>query len=129
MLDYKTKKGGSLINQVLLVGRLTKDPEVNEKEDGKKLSHITLAIQRPFKNIDGEYDVDFVRCVLWNAVAKNATEFCKTGDVVGIKGRLETQTYEDKDGKVRYFVQVVAERISFIAAKKSKIIQEVNEQE
>lgn len=116
------------MNNVLLVGRLTKDPEVDEKEDGKKLSHITLAIQRPFKNVDNVYDTDFVRCVLWNAVAENATEYCKTGDVVGIKGRLETQTYEDKDGKIRYFVQVVAEKISFIASKKTKILNETNEE-
>ena len=116
------------MNQVLLVGRLTKDPEVDEKEDGKKLSHITLAVQRPFKNVDGVYETDFVRCILWNVVAENATQFCKTGDVIGIKGRLETQTYEDKEGKVRHFVQVVAEKISFIASKKSKIIQEENEE-
>ncbi len=116
------------MNQVLLVGRITKDPEVDEKEDGKKLSHITLAVQRPYKNVDGVYDTDFVRCVLWNAVAESATEYCKTGDVLGIKGRLETQTYEDKEGKIRYFVQVVAERISFIASKKSNIIQASNEE-
>ena len=117
------------MNQVLLVGRLTKDPEMDEKVDGKKLSHITLAVQRPFKNVDGVYEADFVRCILWNAVAENTMEFCKMGDVVGIKGRLETQTYEDKDGKIKYFVQVVAEKISFIASKKSKIIQETNEDE
>ncbi len=112
------------MNQVILVGRLTKDPEIDEKDGGKKLSHITLAVQRPFKNVDGIYEADFVRCVLWNVVAENVSEFCKMGDVIGLKGRLETQTYEDKDGSVKHFVQVVAEKISFIASKKSNIIQE-----
>jgi single-strand DNA-binding protein len=117
------------MNQVFLVGRITKDPECDEKAEGKKLTHITLAVQRPFKNVDGVYDTDFVRCVLWNAVAQSATEYCKTGDVIGVKGRLETQTYEDNEGKIKHFVQVVAERISFIASKKSNIVQESNDNE
>ena len=117
------------MNQVFLVGRITKDPEFDEKDGGKKLAHITLAVQRPFKNVDGVYDTDFIRCVLWDVVAKNATEYCKTGDVLGVKGRLETQTYEDSEGNVKHFVQVVAERISFIASKKTKIFQESNEVE
>ena len=117
------------MNQVLLVGRLTKDPEVDEKDDGKKLSHVTLAVQRPFKNVDNLYDTDFIRCVLWNQIAESATEYCKTGDVIGVKGRLETQTYVDKEGKTRYFVQVVAERISFISSKRSTIEEQTSEEQ
>ena len=117
------------MNQVFLVGRLTKDPEVEKKDGGKKVSHITLAVQRPFKNVDNLYDTDFIRCVMWNAVAESATEYCKTGDVIGVKGRLETDTYEDKDGNAKYFVQVVAERISFISSKKTNIEEQEETEE
>ena len=112
------------MNNVVLVGRITKDPEYDEKESGKKLTHITVAVQRPYKNADNLYDTDFIRCVLWNSIAESASEYCKTGDVIGVKGRLETQTYEDKDGNTRYVMQVVAERISFLASKKTKIKEE-----
>lgn len=116
------------MNNVVLVGRITKDPECDEKESGKKLTNITVAVQRPFKNADNLYDTDFIRCVLWNSIAESAAEYCKTGDVIGVKGRLETQTYEDKEGNVRYSMQVVAERISFLASKKTKI-SETQEEE
>lgn len=92
------------MNNVMLVGRLVKNPEVKE---GKAL--ITLAITRPYKNLDGTYDTDFVDCVLWNGIAQNAAEWCKKGDVVGIRGRLQSD-----EGKI----QVVAEKVTFLTSKK-----------
>jgi len=74
-----------MLNQTVIVGRLVKDPELNETESGKKVTNITLAVPRSYKNINGEYDTDFISCVLWQGVAANTTEYCKKGDLVGIK--------------------------------------------
>ena len=77
-----------MLNQVVLVGRLTDDITVREKENKKKVAYITLAVQRSFKNQDAVYEADFIRCVLWDAIADSTAEYCKKGDLVGIKGRL-----------------------------------------
>lgn len=107
-----------MLNQVVLVGRLTKDPEVITTEKGKKLSYITIAVNRAYKNADGNYETDFIHCVLWNSVAQNTTDFCKCGDVIGVKGRIETDNYKDENGNMKYVTQVVAERITFVSSKK-----------
>ena len=108
------------MNQLVLVGRLTKDPELNVKEDGHKMSYITVAVQRPFKNSDGIYEADFIRCILWNSIAENTVEYCKCGDVVGIKGRIQTNSYEDKDGNKKFSTEVIAERITFLSSNNQK---------
>lgn len=105
-----------MVNQLVLVGRLVRDPEVIER-DGRKLSTITIAVQRPFKNIEGEYEVDYINCVLWNSIAENTSVYCKQGDVVGVKARVQSNSYEDKDGEKRYSMDIIAERISFVASK------------
>ena len=79
-----------MLNQVVLVGRLVKDPELVETETSKKMSRVTLAIPRSFKNMDGEYETDFVNCILWDAIAKSAVEYCKKGDIVGINPKRYT---------------------------------------
>ena len=113
-----------MLNQVVLVGRLTKDPEVVNTESGKKVSYINLAVQRPFKNTDGIYETDFIRCVLWNIVAENTAEYCKTGDIIGVKGRLQTSNYQDEDGTTKYITEVMAERITFLSSGKSTEVEE-----
>ena len=105
------------MNQIILVGRLAKDPEITETEEGKKFSSITLAVQRPFKNIDGIYDTDFITCSLWNAIAENTTEYCKKGDVIGVKGRLQTNSFEDKEGNKKFSMDVIAEKITFLSSR------------
>lgn len=97
-----------MLNQTVLVGRLVKDPEVTETENGKKVSNITLAIPRSYKNKDGEYDTDFIRCILWNGIAENTAEYCKKGDLIGVKGRIGSN--EEK-------MEVVAEKITFLSSK------------
>ena len=79
-----------MLNQVVLVGRLVKDPELRETEEGKKLTNITIAVPRNYKNIDGEYDTGFIDCVLWAGVAESTVDYCHKGDLLGIKGRLQT---------------------------------------
>ena len=109
-----------MLNQIILVGRLVKSPEVIETESGKKMSYITLAIPRSFKNDDGEYDTDFIDCVLWEAVAENTSEYCKQGDIVGVKGRVQSRMVEDEDGNNYKKMEVVAEKITFLSSKKEE---------
>jgi len=104
-------------NLVYLIGRLTEEPEVRELEDGKTTLAINLAVQRSYKNEDGIYETDFIRCVLWNAIATSTKEYCKRGDLVGIKGRLQNRKYE-VDGEVKYITEVIVDKLSFLASKR-----------
>ena len=107
-----------MLNQVVLVGRLTEDPTLINTVNGKKVSSITLAVQRTFKNQDGIYEADFIRCILWNAIAASTTEYCKKGDIVGVKGRIQTSNYEDEKGNKVYTTDVIAEKVTFLSSKK-----------
>lgn len=98
-----------MLNQVILVGRLVEDPEIKELENGKKVCNMTLAVQRSYKNENGEYETDFIDCTLWNAIATNVTEYCHKGDVVGVKGRLQS------DNRT---IIVAAEKVTFLSSKK-----------
>ena len=106
-----------MLNQVVIVGRLVKDPELNETEEGKKVANITLAVPRNFKNIDGEYDTDFIDVVLWGNIADNTAEYVKKGDLVGIKGRLQSREVEKYHEKFKV-LEVVAEKVTFLSSKK-----------
>ena len=108
-----------MLNQTIIVGRLVKDPELDVTDTGKKMSRITLAVPRSYKNSIGEYETDFIKCVLWRGVAERTTEYCKKGDIVGVKGRLQTSSYEDKDGVKKYTSDVIAEKVTFLSSKKA----------
>jgi single-strand DNA-binding protein len=108
-----------MLNQIVIVGRLVKDPELKESEGGAAYTNITLAVPRSYKNTNGEYDTDFINCRLWDGIAKNAEEFCKKGDLLGVKGRIETRNYE-KDEKINYVTELIAEKITFLSSSKSK---------
>lgn len=108
-----------MLNQIVMVGRLTADPEVTTLENDKEKSQITIAIPRNYKNADSDYDTDFVDCILWDGVAKNTSTYCKKGDIVGVKGRIQTSNYESKDGKNIKLTQVVAEKITFLSSNKN----------
>ena len=109
-----------MLNQVVLVGRLTADPEIFNIDSAKKKTMITLAVNRPFKNIDGIYETDFIRCTLWNGIAANTTEYCHKGDIIGVKGRLQSNKYEDENNKTHYILDVIAERVTFLSSKKQE---------
>jgi len=100
-----------MLNQVICVGRIVKEVEVEEME-GKKYSNITIAVPRAYKNEDGVYETDFIDCTLWNAIAENVAEYCHKGDLVGVKGRLQTEIVEDKK-----ITRVIAEKITFLSSK------------
>ena len=106
-----------MLNQLVIIGRLTKNPELKKTENGKNVTNITLAVPRSYKNTDGKYDTDFIDCVMWNNVAESTTEYCKKGDLLGVKGRLQTRVYE-KDEEKKYTTEVVAEKVTFLSSKK-----------
>lgn len=109
-----------MINQIILVGRLTGDPEIEEYENGKKRTIINIAVQRQFKNIDNKYDTDFFRCVLWNGMASNTKNYCQRGDIVGVKGRVQNINYVDSENNTRYITEIIAEKISFVSHSQKK---------
>ena len=106
-----------MLNQVVLVGRLTDNPEVVTKDNGKKVTTVILAVQRTSKNQDGVYEADFIRCILWDAIATNTCEYCHKGDIVGIKGHIQTSSYE-KDNQKHYNTDVIAEKVTFLQTKR-----------
>ena len=105
-----------MLNQIVIVGRLVKDPELKETEKGKKVTNITLAVPRNYKNVNGEYDTDFIDCILWTGVAENTAEYCKKGDLLGVKGRIQSRSYEKEEQK-KYVTEVVAEKVTFLTNK------------
>lgn len=113
------KGENNMLNQIVIVGRLVRDPELKESEGGKKYTNITLAVPRSYKNTDGEYEADFIDCRLWTGVAENTAEYCKKGDLLGVKGRVETRNYE-KDEEKKYVTEIIAEKVTFLSNKRNE---------
>lgn len=101
-----------MLNQVIIVGRLVSKPIVEYNQSERKVSEITLAVPRSFKNDEGIYDTDFIKCILWNTVAENTAEYCEKGDLIGVKGRLQCLGGSE--------LQLVAEKVTFLATNKNK---------
>ena len=106
-----------MINQVTLVGRLTKDPELRYTMEGRAVLNITLALNRHYKNANGEYDADFVLCTLWNKTAENTAKYCSKGSIIGVIGKIQTRNYENQDGKKVYVTEVVADSVKFMGGR------------
>lgn len=106
-----------MLNQVTLVGRLTRDPEIKRTMDGNPVTNVTVAINRHFKNQKGELEADFIPCTIWRRAAENTALYCKKGSMVGITGRLQTRHYENQEGKRIYVTEVIADSIQFIDTK------------
>jgi len=108
-----------MLNQTVIVGRLVKDPELKETNAGNKVTNITLAVPRSFKNMEGEYETDFIDCVLWKGIAESTTEYCKKGDMVGVKGRIQTRKYETENNGIKYITEIIAEKVTFLSSPKN----------
>jgi len=108
-----------MLNQVILVGRLVKTPDLFLADSGKKGTVITLAVNRAFKNLNGEYDTDFLDCTLWTGIAENTAEYCKKGDVIGIRGRLQSRIVEKEDGTKYKKVEIIADKVTFLSTGKA----------
>lgn len=108
-----------MLNQVVLVGRLTREIQINKADTGKKIANITLAVPRGFKNMDGLYDTDFIDCILWDSVATNTSEYCHKGDILGVKGRIQSRIVDQNDTK-RNVLEVIAEKVTFLTSNNDK---------
>ena len=108
-----------MLNQIVLVGRLTRNIKINKSENGKKIANISLAIPRSFKNMEGTYDTDFIDCVAFENIAENAASYCSKGDIVGVKRRVQSRVVE-KDGKKEYLMDIVAEKVTFLSSRKKE---------
>lgn len=108
-----------MLNQIIFVGRLTKEIEIIE-ENGEKVGIISLAVPRSYKNMDGIYETDFLDFVARGNIGKNVAEYCKKGDIVGIKGRAESTK--------EHVIVLVAEKVTFLSSKKSEDREEESEE-
>ena len=109
-----------MLNTVMLVGRLTQDPEIRVTESNKEVVRICVAVNRSFKNPDGIYETDFIDCTLWEGLAKNLSEYCHKGDTIGIRGRIQTNYYEKDEQKIKR-LEIIAERVTFLSSSKNKV--------
>lgn len=105
------------MNKVLLIGNLTRDPELVTTNNGISLCKFGLAVQRRFASNDGEKDVDFFNIVVWRGPAENCYKYLKKGSKVGISGSIQTRTYETNDGTKKYAVDIIAEEVEFLTSK------------
>lgn len=117
-----------MVNQIVLVGRITRTPEVKTTENGKKYATMTLAVPRNYKNSNGEYDTDFLDCTLWSSVAESTSEYCQTGDMIGVKGRVQSRIIETPEGTKKKKTEIVAEKVTFLTSNPSRRKQEVFEE-
>ncbi|WP_088838887.1 single-stranded DNA-binding protein [Listeria sp. ILCC792] len=109
-----------MMNRVILVGRLTKDPELRYTPSGVAVATFTLAVNRTFTNQHGERDADFINIVVWRKPAENVANFLKKGSLAGVDGRVQTRSYEGQDGKRVYVTEVVAESVQFLEPKNAQ---------
>ena len=108
------------MNQSVVVGRLVRDPELKTTDNGNSVTSVTLAVPRNYKNIDGEYESDFISCVLWKGIAENTVDYSKKGDLIAVKGRIQSRIYEDNEEQKKYVMEVIAEKVSFLSSKKKE---------
>ena len=106
------------MNKPILIGRLTKDPELKTTASGVSVCSFSLAVNRRFKNADGEYDTDFIGCVAWKQQAEFLYKHFSKGSQVGIIGNIQTHNYDDKEGRKIYITEVIADEIYFVGDKK-----------
>lgn len=107
-------------NYVLLIGRIARDIEVYQRAEGKRVSTICLAVNKPFKNPEtNTYDTDFIKVTLWDTMANVAEENCKKGDLIGIKGRLSTRLETLANGVSVNAIEVIGEKVIFLQSKKN----------
>ncbi|MDT2044893.1 single-stranded DNA-binding protein [Priestia flexa] len=108
-----------MINEVVLVGRLTRAPELKYTSEGIPFSHITVAVNRNFRNQEGEVDADFVSITLWRKNAENMTKYCDKGSIIGVVGRVQTRTFENNLHQRAYVTEIIAEYVRFLSGKPS----------
>ncbi|MFM1653508.1 single-stranded DNA-binding protein [Brevibacillus sp. B_LB10_24] len=106
-----------MLNRVILIGNLTRDPELRYTPNGVAVTTFTLAINRPYSNQSGEREADFINVVAWRQLADLCANYLRKGRQAAVEGRLQTRSYDNKEGKKVYVTEVVAENVQFLGAK------------
>lgn len=108
-----------MINNVVVVGRLTRAVDLRYTSNGTAYASFTLAVDRDFKNQNGEKETDFINCVMWRKPAENLANYTKKGSLIGIEGRIQTRNYDNQQGQRVYVTEVLAERFHFLESSKT----------
>ena len=106
-----------MINRAVICGRLVRDPELRRTSNGTPVTSFTVAVNRTFKNSDGEQEADFINCVAWNKTAEIVDQYCSKGNLIGAEGRLQSRKYQDQQGNNRTVVEIIVEQIQFMESK------------
>lgn len=108
-----------MINRAVLTGRITKDPELRYTQNGTAVVQFTLAVDRQFRNQDGEREADFINCVIWRKLAENFANFTHKGSKVGVDGRIQTRSYENQQGNRVYVTEVIVDNFALLDSRQN----------
>lgn len=109
-----------MLNRVVLTGHLTKDPELKVTQSGLSVVQFVIGVQRQFARKDGEREADFISCVAWRKTAENIAKYFKKGQLIGVDGRIQTRSYDDKNGQRVYVTEVVVDNFAFLSSKQGQ---------
>lgn len=112
-----------MINNLTLVGRLTKDPDLKYTGNGTAVATFTLAVNRNFTNQSGEREADFINCVIWRKPAETLANYAKKGVLIGVTGRIQTRSYDNQQGQKVYVTEVIADNFQLLESKKADFSQ------
>lgn len=116
-----------MINRTVLTGRLTDDIDLRYTPSGSAVGNFRLAVNRRFTNQNGEREADFINCVVWKKTAENLANFTHKGTLIGVDGRIQTRTYDDKDGKKVYITEVVVEQFALLEPRQDNQVQQTQQ--
>ncbi|MGN1338622.1 MAG: single-stranded DNA-binding protein [Candidatus Coprovivens sp.] len=105
------------MNKAIIIGRLTRDPEMRTTTSGLNSTTFTVAVSRNYTNQNGERDTDFINCVAWRKQAENISKYCTKGSQVAVEGRIQTRSYDAQDGTKRYVTEIIADNVTFLSGK------------
>lgn len=109
-----------MINRVVLVGRMTRDPELRRTGQGDAVTSFTLAVNRNYTSRDGQQQADFINCVVWRKPAENVERYCSKGSLVGVEGRIQTRSYDNNQGQKVYVVEVICDSVQFLETRAAR---------
>ena len=109
-----------MINRVVLVGRMTRDPELRRTPQGDAVTSFTLAVNRNYTSRDGQQQADFINCVVWRKPAETVERYCSKGSLVGVEGRIQTRSYDNSQGQKVYVVEVICDSVQFLETRAAR---------
>jgi single-strand DNA-binding protein len=114
------------MNKAIIIGRLTRDPEMRTTTSGTNSTTFTVAVSRTYTDANGERGTDFLNCVAWRKQAENIAKYCTKGSQVAVEGRIQTRSYDAQDGTKRYVTEIIADNVTFLGGRGSNVPSEDN---